>query len=116
MTDTTDHGAAGVDHIEFTVRTQDTGEAIAVFLVGTKGQQGTPDSRKAIAGTLVQTFPDAVEPSLHGRSIDLSDIGNPTQSFEKPDDLARLEERVTAELRAKYPSTDITAERIAAGR
>ena len=110
MTEDT-HSAAGVDHIEFGVHMTDTNEAIAVFVVGTKGQSGTPDDRKALAGTLVQTFPDTVDPKLHGRSIDLSDIGNPTQSFEKPADLDQLEERVTAELRAAYPDTNVVATR-----
>ena len=105
--------STSVDHLELTVRTADTGEAIAQFLVGTKGQKGTPDDRKAIAGTFVQTMPEQIEPSLHGRSIDLSDIGNVTQSFEKPDDLDRLQERAVAELRAAYPETDVVVERVA---
>ena len=101
-----------VDHLELTVRTADTGEAIAQFLVGTKGQKGTPDDRTALAGTLVQTMPQQIEPSLHGRSLDLSGIGNVTQSFEKPDDLDRIQERAVAVLRSHYPETNIDVERV----
>ena len=99
------------DHLELTVRTADTGEAIAQFVVPTKGQSGTPDERSVAAGTFLQTMPAEVDNAIHGRSIDLSDIGNPTQSFEKPDDLDRLQERAVAELRAHYPETDIVVER-----
>lgn len=101
----------GIDHLELTVRTAGTGEAIAQFVVPTKGEPGTADDRTAVAGTFLQTMPEQIEPALHGRSIDLSDIGNVTQSYEKPDDLDRLEERAVAELRAHYPETDISVER-----
>ena len=100
-----------MDHFEFTVRTADTGEAIAQFLVPVKGAPGTPDSQTFTAGTFIQTMPEAKDGALHGRSLDLSDIGNPTQSFEKPDDLDRIEERALAELRAAYPETDIVTVR-----
>ena len=94
-------------HFEFTVRTADTGEAIAQFRLPVKGAPGNPDDQTTTAGTFIQTMPDTPDPSLHGKSLDLSDIGNPTQSFEKPDDLNRIEERALAELRAAYPETDI---------
>ena len=96
-----------VDHLELTVRTNDTGEAIAQFVVPTK----STDDRTTIAGTFLQVRPDTIEESLHGRSIDLSEIGNPTSSYEKPDDLDRLEERAVAELRAHYPETDVVVTR-----
>ena len=94
-------------HFEFTVRTADTGEAIAQFLVPIKGAPGTPDSQTFTAGTFIQAVPDGKDSKLHGQSLDLSDIGNPTQSFEKSDDLDRIEERALAELRAAYPDTDV---------